>query len=319
MAAFNFPNSPSDGDTHTENGLTYVWDGTNGAWKRSPASLSKGVKGDKGDAGTDGDKGSKGDNKGEQGDKGEPGDVLAKGNKGDEGDKGQKGEVGADNSTKGQKGEPGTGDKGESGSAVINNNADNRIITGSNTAGELNAEANFTFDGIDVTANHSNGQVLLSPADGAIEITRNSSGAYIDFKNTINEDYDARISENGGGFIMTGVIQNASVASAWVQFNGTGTVSIQSDVNVSTITDYGVGDYQVNYSNQLKDGNNSTTDYQAISLAITGTVYNVPGQLAHTHPFVYTADRNHVRFLCYKTENSNQRADQVYAGVIVFS
>ena len=75
-----------------------------------------------------------------------------------------------------------------------------------------------------------------------------------------------------------------------VQFNGTGTVSIQSDVN-STITDYGVGDYQVNYSNQLKDGNNSTTDYQAISLAITGTVYNVPGQLAHTHPFVYTADK----------------------------
>jgi microcystin-dependent protein len=121
MAAFNFPNSPSDGDTHTENGLTYVWDGTNGAWKRSPASLSKGVKGDKGDAGTDGDKGSKGDNKGEQGDKGEPGDVTAKGakgepgDKGDEGDKGDKGDVEAQGNKgdEGQKGEP--GDKGDEG------------------------------------------------------------------------------------------------------------------------------------------------------------------------------------------------------------
>ena len=121
MAAFNFPNSPSDGDTHTENGLTYVWDGTNGAWKRSPASLSKGVKGDKGDAGTDGDKGSKGDNKGEQGDKGEPGDVTAKGakgepgDKGNEGDKGDKGDVEAQGNKgdEGQKGEP--GDKGDEG------------------------------------------------------------------------------------------------------------------------------------------------------------------------------------------------------------
>jgi len=121
MAAFNFPNSPSDGDTHTENGLTYVWDGTNGAWKRSPASLSKGVKGDKGDAGTDGDKGSKGDNKGEQGDKGEPGDVTAKGakgepgDKGDEGNKGDKGDVEAQGNKgdEGQKGEP--GDKGDEG------------------------------------------------------------------------------------------------------------------------------------------------------------------------------------------------------------
>jgi microcystin-dependent protein/predicted aspartyl protease len=121
MAAFNFPNSPSDGDTHTENGLTYVWDGTNGAWKRSPASLSKGVKGDKGNAGTDGDKGSKGDNKGEQGDKGEPGDVTAKGakgepgDKGDEGDKGNKGDVEAQGNKgdEGQKGEP--GDKGDEG------------------------------------------------------------------------------------------------------------------------------------------------------------------------------------------------------------
>ena len=31
MAAFNFPNSPSTNDLHTENGVTYKWNGT--VWK----------------------------------------------------------------------------------------------------------------------------------------------------------------------------------------------------------------------------------------------------------------------------------------------
>jgi hypothetical protein len=37
----------------------------------------------------------------------------------------------------------------------------------------------------------------------------------------------------------------------WVDFTGTGTVSIRASHNVSTITDYGVGDYGVSYSNSL--------------------------------------------------------------------
>tara|TARA_B100001989_G_scaffold207014_1_gene155775 strand:- start:176 stop:2197 length:2022 start_codon:yes stop_codon:yes gene_type:complete len=46
MAAFNFPNSPSDGQVHTENGVSFVWDNTNGAWKKNPGTLTKGQKGD---------------------------------------------------------------------------------------------------------------------------------------------------------------------------------------------------------------------------------------------------------------------------------
>ena len=38
MAAFNFPNSPSTNDTHTENGVTYKWNGT--VWKRQNASYT---------------------------------------------------------------------------------------------------------------------------------------------------------------------------------------------------------------------------------------------------------------------------------------
>ena len=564
MAAFNFPNNPSDGDTHTENGLTYVWDATNGAWKRSPASLSKGEKGEKGQNGTNAGKGEKGD-KGEVGQdgndgssvKGEPG-ASTKGEPGSS-TKGQKGEVGEDgndgSSVKGEpgqstKGEPGSstkGDKGEEGqkgesssgggvagsdkqvqfndngslagadglefhkstteprlvlkpsssdnstygdgniiaqtktdtygvpynrtivradgglelmrrrhvdpvggpyidftsqlnsnngdqvdfdariqmdyangytsgqainpssgdysaitfqtggngyysasnpsntqgrvverlrigkageigilagnyigngdvannrtdaqkygttgqvltsngkgssvswetvssggSVTINNNADNRVITGSNTANTLNGETSLTWDGSTLLADHTIGQVALLAGNGCIELTRNSGDAFIDFKNDRNEDFDARIAQDGtdAALLVTGELRNEAVASAWVHFNGTGSITKYDDMNVSTITDYGVGDYQVNFTRQLRNSSNNVTDYQAVSFAINGGVYNVQGQLAHTHAFIYTGDKNHVRFLCHKTENSNQRVDQSYCGVIVFS
>ena len=72
MAA-NFPNSPNTNDTFTENGITFVWDGS--AWKLPAGS---GTKGQKGEIGVTGDKGTKGD----------------VGPTGSNGSKGQKGEIG---------------------------------------------------------------------------------------------------------------------------------------------------------------------------------------------------------------------------------
>jgi hypothetical protein len=45
---------------------------------------------------------------------------------------------------------------------------------------------------------------------------------------------------------------------AWVNFNGTGTVAIRASGNVSSITDNGTtGDYTVNFTNAMQDGNYS--------------------------------------------------------------
>lgn len=44
-------------------------------------------------------------------------------------------------------------------------------------------------------------------------------------------------------------------AKAWVNFNGTGVVAIRAQYNVSSITDNGVGDYTVNFTNALADTN----------------------------------------------------------------
>lgn len=54
------------------------------------------------------------------------------------------------------------------------------------------------------------------------------------------------------------------VPRAWVAFNGSGTVSINSDHNVSSITDLGVGKYRVNFTNAI--GN---TAYAAFGSAVT--------------------------------------------------
>ena len=45
------------------------------------------------------------------------------------------------------------------------------------------------------------------------------------------------------------------LAKAWVNFNGTGTVAIRADGNVSSITDNAVGNYTVNFTIAMPDAN----------------------------------------------------------------
>ena len=44
-------------------------------------------------------------------------------------------------------------------------------------------------------------------------------------------------------------------AKAWINFDGTGTVSIRDDYNVSSLTDVGTGQYTVNFTNALSNSN----------------------------------------------------------------
>lgn len=46
---------------------------------------------------------------------------------------------------------------------------------------------------------------------------------------------------------------------AWVNFNGTGTVSIRGSGNVTSITDNGTGDYTVNFTTAMPDNNYAIT------------------------------------------------------------
>lgn len=59
-----------------------------------------------------------------------------------------------------------------------------------------------------------------------------------------------------GNSVMDIAGSNPSYPSrAWVNFNGTGTVAIRADGNVSTIGDNGTGDYTINFSTALPSAN----------------------------------------------------------------
>jgi hypothetical protein len=60
-------------------------------------------------------------------------------------------------------------------------------------------------------------------------------------------------------------------ARAWVNFNGTGTVAIRASGNVSSITDNGTGNYDVNFTTAMADTNYATVSTCA---GLTGMATN---------------------------------------------
>jgi hypothetical protein len=95
-----------------------------------------------------------------------------------------------------------------------------------------------------------------------------------------NNTEQARITSTGlfqfnSGY---GSVATAFGCRAWVNFDGTGTVSIRGSGNVSSITDNGTGSYTVNFINIMPDAN-----YAAVGS--TG-----PNILALFNPYVNSAN-----------------------------
>jgi len=103
-------------------------------------------------------------------------------------------------------------------------------------------------------------------------------------------------------------------ARAWVNFNGTGTVAIRSSGNVSSITDRGLGYYQVNYTTAMPDAN-----YAAIASPSGQYGTNMGGQTG-----MYTTNSNtefaplttSCRFVFNNYSSNNY--DATYVNFVVF-
>lgn len=75
-----------------------------------------------------------------------------------------------------------------------------------------------------------------------------------------------------------GSVATAYGCRAWVNFNGTGTVAIREDGNVTSITDNGTGDYTVNITTALPDANYcpvTTLKPQSGASSTNGKVANI--------------------------------------------
>ena len=122
----------------------------------------------------------------------------------------------------------------------------------------------------------SPGQELdISSTNPAVRLTdTTTSGLYHDLVSFGN---DLRFSADGGGVQAdTNIefyIDNAEkmritsdgrglsqfTAKAWVNFNGSGTLAVNDSHNVSSVTDHEVGNYSINFANNMANANYSST------------------------------------------------------------
>jgi len=65
------------------------------------------------------------------------------------------------------------------------------------------------------------------------------------------------------------------VAKAWVNFKGSGTVAINDDLNVSSITDNGTGNYTVNLSTNLGNDHGVMSGYSIMDGLVYGDINDV--------------------------------------------
>ena len=66
------------------------------------------------------------------------------------------------------------------------------------------------------------------------------------------------LAANAVTYAKIGTTEQGQLCKAWVNFDGTGTVAIRAQYNVSSITDNGTGNYTVNLATAITDGNHST-------------------------------------------------------------
>jgi hypothetical protein len=84
---------------------------------------------------------------------------------------------------------------------------------------------------------------------GFVNITTATAGTWATAPSTIQ----------GEGGNALAAVNPQQICKAWVNFNGTGTVTIRAALNVSSLTDNGVGDYTVNFTTAIVDANYATT------------------------------------------------------------
>ena len=63
---------------------------------------------------------------------------------------------------------------------------------------------------------------------------------------------------DGTDTVGTSYVLNGS-AKAWVNLNGTGTLTVNESFNITSVTDVGTGTYNLNLSNSMSSGNYSTS------------------------------------------------------------
>ena len=191
-----------------------------------------------------------------------------------------------------------------------------------------------------ITANKGTNNQVVIGHDGAIEISRNNGGAFIDFKSDTSEDHDARIQENSGGFTLSGTcsattfsgsgasltnLPAANLTGALPAISGANLTGLGGGVPTGCILLWSGATNAIPTGYAICDGNNGTPDLRNRFLLGAGDTYavgavggnesatiataNLP---SHDHTFSGTNTHSHPYNRCYP--HSPQRGSQAGGG-----
>ena len=113
------------------------------------------------------------------------------------------------------------------------------------------------------------------------------------------------LSDGTNSTSSTNCIQGS--AKAWVNFNGTGTPTIKSSYNVSSVTDNGTGSFTINFTNALPNAN-----YAAVAGVWHRAGVSASGMLSWETPYSTT------QLGMYVAEQSGANYDPLSASIAVF-
>ena len=97
--------------------------------------------------------------------------------------------------------------------------------------------------------------------------------------------------------------------SAWINFNGTGTVAIRDSFNVSSITDHATGDYTLNFTNSMPNSN------YAVAGCCIGSTNNYFNHVFGSNDTQLSTGS--VRFRTASTTNPNTTQDTAFNHIII--
>ena len=239
MTAINFPDSPSNGDTHVVGGVIYTYDSTETKWKTTINSnaflpLTGGTV---------------------------SGNIVLGGEIQHDGDTDTNISFDAD-----------TIKFDTAGSERFRVDSSGRVGIGT-TSPAYKCDIDVTGSALRLNSTTTGAALVISSDDAAnakIEFgdeSDNDRGAIIyDNPNNAlifqaNAAERARIDSSGNFKFNSGYgsVATAYGCRAWVNFNGVGTVAIRASGNVSSITDNGTGDYTVNFTTAMPDANYCVT------------------------------------------------------------
>jgi hypothetical protein len=150
----------------------------------------------------------------------------------------------------------------------------NMHIKGSGSAFRLGLESDGLIVGQAFITDNSGSPLYASISSGLGNLTfaadsgNSYASSFMDFQ--IDGSEKMRIESSGN---LQHLSKPAYFSRAWVNFNGSGTVSIRGSGNVSSITDLGTGNYLVNLSTAMSNTNYSVVASGRLSTNSSGRDY----------------------------------------------